>query len=147
MGPGWGCEAAADIAGCRAELAPTAYVNPYSGREASKFLQRVLKQMERLERSGKYVDALEYCDTQILYCTDVYGHDSDQTWVLCERSACIGELWGRLRVLPSGSPPLRTRSQWLRCSKAVTTNPQNCSGGPWRCCGGQLSVDFGAPRS
>jgi len=70
-----------------AELAPTAYINPYSGRETQKFIQSVLKKMERMERSGKYVDALEFCDTQILYCSDVYGHDSDQTWALCERFA------------------------------------------------------------
>jgi len=68
-----------------AELAPTDYLNPYSGQEARGFIQSVLKKMARMEKAGKYADAIEYCETQILYCTDVYGGTSPQTWKLCER--------------------------------------------------------------
>lgn len=41
--------------------------------------------MERMEKRGKFAEALDFCDTQLLYCADIYGQKSEQVWQLCER--------------------------------------------------------------
>ncbi len=69
----------------RAELTPE-YLNAYSSQQARSFLNDVVKKMQRLEKRKKFAEALDYCETQILYCSDVYGPRSPQAWVLAERS-------------------------------------------------------------
>jgi len=70
-----------------AELSTVDYLNAYSGHEARSFISGVLKQMDKMEKRGKYGAALEYCETQMLYSADIYGQQSPQTWELCERFA------------------------------------------------------------
>eukprot|EP00658_Telonema_sp_P-2_P004811 TRINITY_DN11797_c0_g1_i2.p1 TRINITY_DN11797_c0_g1~~TRINITY_DN11797_c0_g1_i2.p1 ORF type:complete len:279 (+),score=58.83 TRINITY_DN11797_c0_g1_i2:252-1088(+) len=70
-----------------AELLPSEYVNAYSTQQSRHFISGVLKKMEKMESRNKFAEALDYCETQILYCTDVYGEHSPHTWKLCERFA------------------------------------------------------------